>query len=84
MMQTLTKLIPIKSKCIFHSADENAFIQRNARSCTQNLYLQWLTPQKQTVVRWGKRQVMRDKGKVRDRLLEEACFKPGFEGDKIS
>lgn len=34
--------------------------------------------------RWRGKQVTTEKGKVKDRLLEAACFKPGFEGGKIS
>ncbi|XP_061225710.1 SKI family transcriptional corepressor 2-like [Neopsephotus bourkii] len=30
--------------------------------------------------RWGRKQVTTEKGKVKDSLLEAACFKPGFEG----
>lgn len=84
MIHALRELIPIQFKWIFHNAGENAFLQHHARSCTQKLYLQWLIPQKQMVFRWGRRQVTRVKGKVRDRLLEADCFKPGFEGGKMS
>lgn len=83
-MHALMELTSIKSKCIFHNANENGFVQHHAMSCTQKLYLQWLTSQKRMAFRWGRRQVRREKRKVRDRLLEAACFKPGFEGGMIS
>lgn len=83
-MHALMELTSIKSKCIFHNPNENAFVQHHAMSCTQKLYLQWLTSQKRMAFRWGRRQVRRERRKVRDRLLEAACFKPGFEGGMIS
>lgn len=73
-IRTLIELISIKSKCIFHNADESAFVHLLARSRTQKCYLQWLSSQEQMVLRRGGRQVTGEKGKVR-KLFEEAWFK---------
>lgn len=34
-MHTLKELISISSKCVFHNANENAFVQHHAKTCTQ-------------------------------------------------